>query len=45
MKMSIQIGMGYVQVLILVYCIDNDESNTGYKISQIDRSTVKREAA
>ena len=45
MKMLIQIGMGYVPVLILVYYIANDESDTGYKISQIDRCIVNREAA
>ena len=44
MQMLIQIEMGDGQVLIPNYCIDND-GNTGYKISLIDRSVVKREAA
>ena len=44
MQMLIQIEMGDGQVLIPNYCIDN-EDNTGYKISLIDRSMLKREVA
>ena len=44
MQMLIQIEMGNGQVLIPKYYIGSD-SNTGYKISLIDRSVVKLEAA